>query len=46
LAQFSFGIFKIFWNGIVTPNMYDLIKKVKIDENNRKTENKFMETMF
>jgi hypothetical protein len=47
IAQFSFGIFKIFWNGVVTPNMYDLIKKIKVDKiTGRKTENKFMETMF
>jgi hypothetical protein len=39
ITQISFGIFKIIWNGYVTPKMYEFANSNNIDNNNNNTIN-------
>jgi hypothetical protein len=53
IAQISFSLFKIMWNGVVTPTMFQWTKRVNErdfdedgDEITEKKRNSFIETLF
>jgi hypothetical protein len=39
ITQISFGVFKIIWNGFVTPKMYEFANSNNIDNNNNTNNN-------